>query len=413
MSSWVVVLTLGCATKREPATVSPEPSSPTATAEPTTPEPDERSRQRTVSPTAARIYMLGEERFAEGRYPEAVALWGHALLQLSPDASADTVRHKLLARMGHGLLQAYGATGDPSFLADGKAMCELYLAKHEALFGETEGALAERGDFYELLHEFEWRLEASVEAAASQQPSGAASAAAASMAEKAAEPQAQPEAEAEPTAQTVATAGVELDDGDELQRFIRVRRVQWAKLDDPEVQAYFRDQRFLGPSLLDYGNDWAQEPRVLVRVAGLPRPLDAQADAVRRQTARRLGFAVVDHARPALRRCYELAMTRDPVMAARVDVSLTVDRDGTVDQPLLVGGSLVDAEGDVCLAQALRDVALASTEHGEALAIAVPLLFFFQDAKTDGDITGARGPGYGSVPDPMPPIDEFDRSLGY
>lgn len=420
----VGVLALGCASRGEPASATPEPVA--AKPEPAPAKASGASAEdRPVSAAAARIYKLGEQRYAEGRYPEAVALWGHALLQLSPDASADAVRHKLFARMGHGLLMAHASTGDPQFLADGKEMCELYLAKHEELFGDTEKARAARGDFYELLYEFEWRLENAAEPSADEPSSDTASVAAASMGEvartaeaakapKAAETPAETPAETESTAE-IAAADVEIDEGDELYRFIKVRKIEWATLDDPSVQAYHADDRFLGPSLLDYGSEPVQGPRVLVRVAGLPRPLDAEASASTRKVARRLAYEVIRRARPALQQCYEVAMARSPVLDTRVDVSLTVERDGTVKQPLLVAGSLIDAEGDVCLAEALRDVALSAPEHGEALAVSVPLLFFSESEKTAGelirhaDVGSGRGYEHTTGPEPMPPIDEWAR----
>ena len=104
------------------------------------------------------------------------------MLQLPADPSADEVRHKLLARMAYGLLQANAATGDPSYLHDGQAMCELYLAKHEELFGDTEPARAQRGEIYELLYEFDSRLDAldpeqlELELAAADEPEAAVAA---------------------------------------------------------------------------------------------------------------------------------------------------------------------------------------------------------------------------------------------
>ena len=105
--------------------------------------------------------------------------------------------------------------------------------------------------------------------------------------------------------------------------------------------------------MLDAGNQVIEEARVLVRAGGLPHPLASDADAPLRRSARQLGLDLIETARPELRRCYEVAMTRDPIMVARVEVQLTVQADGRVSQPRLTDGSLVDAEGDACLAQAL------------------------------------------------------------
>ena len=153
-----------------------------------------------------------------------------------------------------------------------------------------------------------------------------------------------------------------------------------------------------------------------MRAGGLPHPLASDADAPLRRSARQLGLDLIETARPELRRCYEVAMTRDPIMVARVEVQLTVQADGRVSQPRLTDGSLVDAEGDACLAQALRDTALPSHELGQPLALVVPIQFFLQDATYDSELfwrerpNGAKAYGSTAGADPMPAIDFFDFS---
>ncbi|MCX4247609.1 hypothetical protein [Paraliomyxa miuraensis] len=379
--------------------VEPEPASP-------------------VSAAASRIYLLGEERYAEARYPEAVALWGHAMLQLPADSSADGVRHKLLARMGHGLLQAFKASDDPAYLRDGKAMCELYLAEHEELFGQTDRALAERGEIYELLYEFEWRLEHEADApsdddATADESSAAVVAEALTPSPSVAGPPGAASESDDPEPATAPEGELPEEGEGELYRFIRVRRVEWARLDDPRVIAFLRDTRDTGPSLLDAGNDLVQAPRVLVRAGGLPQALQADAGAPTRRAARRVGLEVIESARAELRRCYEVAMTRDPVIVTRVEVQLTVEPDGHVTQPMLVGGSLIDAEGDACMAQALRETRLANAGLSEPLAIAMPVQFFLQEAKYDQELFWRERPEGGRAydstagPEPMPTIDAW------
>lgn len=365
--------------------------------------PDEASSQRegpAISAAAARIYMLGEERYAEGRFDEAVALWGHAMLQLPADSSADTVRHKLIERMGYGLLQAHHATGDLSYLVDGQAMCELYIAKHEALFGETEQARAQRGSIYELLYEFDSRLDGQTIAAQDEDPPLAAAGAT--------EPDTRVADAASPEP---PPARREVEEGEDY-RIIDVRRIAWAEPDDPRVRDFHRDARFTGPSTLDHGRDRVHGPRVLVRVGAVPRP-KAAADAKTRAAARRAGMAVVEAARPALERCYEVAMSRDPVIAARVEVSLTVQTDGTVRRPMLVDGVVVDAQGDVCTIAALKEARVESAPLDEAIEVAMPIHFFYQDATRTAELFRRERPVTGrayeltSRTSGLPPIDEF------
>ncbi len=323
--------------------------------------------------------MLGEARYAEGRFAEAVALWGHTMLQLPADPSADTIRHKLLARMGYGLLQANAATGDPSYLADGQAMCELYLARHEELFGNAEDAQAQRGEIYELLYEFDSRLDQ----LGAEDDLGAA----------------QDEAESD----RVAAADTTVDEDDDVDesieteegevRLINVRRIAWADPDDPRVRAFLRDKRFTGPSMLDNRNDVMTGPRVLVRAGAVPRALGDGATLAMRKAARTHGLALIETARPALAHCYEVAMAREFVPATRVELELTVEPDGTVSHPQLVDGGLVDAIGDVCAAEALRELKLPEVTLTESLAVWVPIHFFFQDAAMASELSVRGGSG--------------------
>ncbi len=367
----------GCAGRKTESSVAP--------AQAPTEDPSARSEGRTISTAAKRIYMLGETRYAEGRFDEAVALWGHAMLQLPADPSADPVRHKLLARMGYGLLQANAATGDPSYLVDGQAMCELYLEQHEALFGDTDKANAERGEIYELLYEFDSRIDLletgsdEADTTESDEPSDAAS-------ETTPDRVAQTEPDSEPS-----------DEEGEV-RLIRVRSFAWADPDDPTVRAFLRDDRFTGPSMLDWSKDQVNEARVLVRAGAVPRALGDSATLAMRRAAREQGMAVIEQARPALARCYEVAVTRDFVPAVRVELELTVATDGVIQQPRLSKGGLVDAMGDVCMAQALRDVKLPDVAQAKALSVWLPIHFFFQDATMASELSlrsrGGSNQGY-------------------
>ncbi|MCA9704943.1 MAG: AgmX/PglI C-terminal domain-containing protein [Myxococcales bacterium] len=399
-SWWVLVgvLMLGCTTKdgRRPAPTPPSSSHGDD-------DPSDGSEGQPIPAAATRIYMLGEERYAQGRFDEAVALWGHAMLQLPADPSADRVRHKLIARMGYGLLQAHHATGDLSYLVDGQAMCERYLAKHEALFGDGEPAQAQRGEIYELLYEFDSRLDGAPSEGPPldeplDEPRGVGPAAAATGSEPTAEAEARDEAPA-------------ADEESEDYRIINVRRTVWADADDPRVREFQRDLRFTGPSMLDIGREHAYGRRVLVRAGALPRTT-AEVEPAERKAARAAGLAVIDAARPALEQCYEHAMTRDPVFAARIEVVLTVASDGTVTGPRVTSGMVIDAEGDACTAQALRRVRI-EPPSGDAVELAMPIHFFYQEGTRAEELIRIEHPGSrkgyvrtNGAPG-LPPIDEF------
>ncbi|MCA9654873.1 MAG: hypothetical protein H6712_06150 [Myxococcales bacterium] len=381
---------MACASRRGAEPSAPEPAAAVD-------DPSARSEGVAVSAAAARIYMLGEQRYAEGRFDEAVALWGHTMLQLPADPSADEVRHKLLARMAYGLLQANAATGDPSYLHDGQAMCELYLAKHEELFGDTEPARAQRGEIYELLYEFDSRLDAldpeqlELELATADEPEAAVAAV------------------ASPSPRASSPGATEEIDEDGIVRDVRVRRIAWADEDDPRVRGFLGDMRFTGNSMLDHGFDHVHEERVLVRVGALPRPLDASDDDTARTRARKGGLAVVDAARAELARCYERAVSRDPVVAARISVEVSLRADGTVAQARIVDGTVVDAEGDACVSGVLHATRVASP--GGALRLSMPVHFFFQDATTTAELFRRERPVSGrayeltSRSSGLPPIE--------
>ncbi len=385
------VLMVGCAGTKAPAS-TPPPSQPTE-------DSTEGSSGLAIPPAAARIYMLGETRYAEGRFDEAVALWGHTLLQLPADPAADHLRHKLVARMGFGLLQAHHVTGDTSYLEDGQQMCELYVAKHEQLFGDGDDARAERGEIYELLYEFDSRLDGIEEESLEDTV---------------------PEASSEPATPptTVAAApprSTSPEDGEDY-RLISVRRIAWADPDDPRVRAFARDGRFTGPSKLDTGRENVHESRVLVRVGQVPRPMHDAASTATRKQARQAGLAVVEAARPALERCYEVAMTRDPILAVRVAVTLTVNADGTIATPRLVDGMVVDAEGDACTAEALGQTKIDASLAPDAIALSMPIHFFYQDATIAAELlrieqTVGEGMSEGYTrtgrASGLPPINEF------
>jgi len=119
----------------------------------------EGAAPRSDRAAAQRIYAVAEQRYAEQAYDEAVSLMRHALLQLPPTAEHDQLRHRLVLRMAHTQLMDFAASGQAAALHDAQQMLTRYLERHEQLFGDGEGARAERGEVYELLHQVETRLE--------------------------------------------------------------------------------------------------------------------------------------------------------------------------------------------------------------------------------------------------------------
>ena len=94
------------------------------------------------TPSAARIYTIGEEQFAAGHYHEAVELWRHAVLALPTTADFDDLRHQLILRLAYGQLMAWSASGNPGYLEDAQQMLERYAQRHGAIFGEIDDASA-------------------------------------------------------------------------------------------------------------------------------------------------------------------------------------------------------------------------------------------------------------------------------
>lgn len=123
----LVGVLVGCATTERPGRTS-APEDP-----------------RRMTPTASRIYGMGEQSFKNGRYDEAILLWRHALLQLPEPAAADDLRHKLILRIGYGQLVAHAASGDRTHPANAQQMLLRYAVKHEQLFGDRPGAERQRG----------------------------------------------------------------------------------------------------------------------------------------------------------------------------------------------------------------------------------------------------------------------------
>lgn len=365
--------------------------------------------------TATRIYALAERRYAEGDYPAAVVLMQRALLQLPETAAHDARRHDLLLRIGHTQMRAWLLTGDEAFLLDAQRMLERYAEIHTELFGESAAAQAQRTDVWALLGQVERRLDEPERMAAED---GAA----------------------QLQARRNAGFGVGGDASDdepvddhrgemltpEIEREVVVKKRRLASLDDPRVLRRLRSDFSLAEAGLVLtkapGGEALHGPRGLVRAGKPPTHVDVEAAAADQRLARHLGYRVLRTARPALRRCYEDAVARDPQMVADSTVEVSVLPDGQVGRARIVDGQLVDAQGDVCLVQQLERARLAEDSPPGEVRVRLALRFFFQQAHHPDGPPG-NGPPPAKKPerkplgprrtpvslDSMPGIDEFAR----
>lgn len=353
--AWLRTLTLcgalsvvACANEAQPTTV-PSSAGPSSDA---------------VSDASRRIYWLAEGQFSKGDYLGAVQLWRHALLQLPKTASADSVRHALVLRMAYGWLAAAETSGEVAPAIDGATMLERYIERHEALFGDSKHAQAERGQVYEILFELEERLPSSDDASDTQT-------------EEVPSPAAEIATVAEPTDdEPPPKAG---RDGDaEFVREVDVRR----RKTDPQVARDRLESDFssadAGLTFGSYGLALMQGPRPLLRV----RSAQWTGERGERPRARSAARAIADQAREELISCYLHAVGRNGDEPAVV--GLRLEDKGDHLSVVITGGSLLDAWGDVCVAESL-----AKLEVPQALALDTEFLFFVQGAQYAAEWTGA------------------------
>ncbi len=359
---------------------------------------------------AQRLYSAGEQRFAQGRADQAVALWRHAITQLPQTDRFDELRHKLVLRMGYGQLVAYHQTGKLAHLYDGARMLERYAAKHEALFGSDARAKAQRDQVYELLGELELRI--------SEPPVRPGQAdASAVLADDTPPPRFDPFMRSIPSSPKVLDTGVGEDpqptpmaqrkdweakhpdrawgkaagDDEGLERVVVVngRKLALADINDAELrQSLRRWDPFAGSVMTAPGIAQVHGPRGLVRIGGLARRTDGKGD---RLAAHGLAADAIRSARPALRACYDAAFARNPTFVAPTTVAFTVRGDGTVADPHIVSGSIGDSFGDICVLERLAAVKLPAREDGQSTAVSIPLTFFYEGARYLNEGTGAQG----------------------
>lgn len=323
-------------------------------------------------PGAKRIYNAGEARFAAGEPEQAVSLWRHAITQLPSTEQYDALRHKLILRLAFGQMVAYQHSADLAYLFDAKQMLDRYLVAHAELFGEGAAAKGERDQVYELLTEVERLLEdPPVEIAASSARDHLAGNVGVGAAPSAA-------SAGGATATTTTRRRRAREDAEGSDRVVVVDTKGRPSVDDPEFKAKLRSWWPEAGQQMTAGSIEPWLPaRSYVRLDGRAARLD---DGRAGPTAQVLASDVLRAVRPALRACYDGAYARVPADYALATVELTVTHEGTVATPRIVDGVVGDAEGDVCVIEHLEGARLASFTADGAMTLAVPLMFFFDNA---------------------------------
>lgn len=386
-----------------------------------------------VAGSAARIYWVGEEQFKAGEYAQAVGLWRHALLQLPETADADDLRHKLILRIAYGQLVAHHHSGDRAQLQAAHVTLNRYLARHEALFGETPKAKEQREQVYALLVE--------VEALLDPQPSGEAEGPPTDgvQPDSAPAPDSLSAADTTPGRDAPAPIALEQPPAPRSETPIRDPRAEptqdphtgevlhpqntrkvtvdtrgLATLDDPDVQFGLRTpwgDPFYGFALGQPQLAMVHGPRPLVRAYALPKIVKDRATTQERSLARRVGFDIIRTARQGLRDCYGEAFTRNPSLVTRGTFEVSVDETGKIHRVRLTDGGVVDGVGDVCAIETLEATRLegAIADATESLQVRLKLVFFYESGvQVDGN--GASGPVGSPVFRTAPNVRPVDRA---
>ncbi len=356
------------------------------------------AQQPIISEHSKKLYALGEQRYAEGAYGAAVALWRQVFLQLPSEAAGDELRHKLVARMAHALTRDYLATGSRARLTDAQRLLERYLAKHEELFGDARAAVKQRWELVGALVEIEQALEAHDARVPPRStltdatPKAVSARRYAPRASSAREPSRPPPRSAPaPVERAPVIAG---EDG---VRVVKVGtpeapRHKLGFIDNPTARAFFLSPGVHGASAVGTARRSLTPPRVIVRVGALQVRGERLSAATRRDARLRARGAVLT-LRPALERCFEQAMGRARRSSAEVTVDFTIQPDGRVARVLISEGVLLDADGDLCLLEAFEQAEADGIGARGRIAARVPLTMLFQGRKS------APGPGASPVQD--------------
>lgn len=343
---------------------------------------------------AQRLYTLGERAMGEGQPTRAVPLWRQAIVALPQTSAYDRLRHRLVLRLGYGLMAAWERSGDRRYLLDAQRLLERYVERHEAIFGDDARARAERGEVYEQLYEVERRA---TPPAANDDDDG--------------------------TAAASTTKDERGPDARGLKRVVRVKTRRWhpPTHDDARVHEWIAGPQTSVETGLVMTAPTLQPldpPRAYVRLAGPVGGGDDRSGGDDRGRGRRsLAKAALLAARPALRACFSDAFARSPHDVVRTAVRLEIGDDGRIRAADVVGEDVIDAAGSACVEQQLASVALDAGDHGQD-TLELPLVFFWKDARMLDEANGAivrdhwdtwqrpRELNHGAMGF-LPPVDQF------
>ncbi len=307
-----------------------------------------------------RLYAIGEQRFIANDAAQAVVLWRRAITLLPRDARYDTVRHRLILRLGYGLLIAAAQTKDRAYLHDGAAMLRRYAQRHQELFGDSERALRERREVYELLERTERR--------------------------------ANPRRTA---ADDAAHDGRRRGAYEGAPRVIRVRKRRFGRtsVHDLKIMALLRSP-FTDPEAGLVLTKPTLQPltpaRGLVRIAGWTRIQAGSRTAKASRAVHKVASAAVRSVRSGLRQCFDFAFARQPRDVVRTSVRFTIDGRGRTRDPQIVGADVIDADGTRCVLT--RMVTARPGEWvGRTTRVTVPIVFFRDSANFFDEATGCSG----------------------
>lgn len=73
--------------------------------------------------------------------------------------------------------------------------------------------------------------------------------------------------------------------------------------------------------------------------------------------------------------CYEKALMKDPNLAGKVLVKLTIEKDGAVSSATDAGSTLPDKDVVACVVRAFTALRFPPTEHGGRVVITYPIVF--------------------------------------
>lgn len=301
-------------------------------------------------------YRLAIESFDGGAYDDAAAQFAQMIIRVPQDSSGDHLRHLLIQHVAWSLLGSYDMSRDSGKLDSGEAILERYLVKHEEL---RPAATGERVEIYALLGEYTLRRD--------DRPPTNANAYLQELVRETHANLQRPVPRSRDANEDRMVRDIEVD--------TQEKKVRWASLDDPWIQAYLRDPRYAGASLFGPGEPY-NRTRVLVR-GWVGKSSRADAPPNRR------AYDMLRAARPALERCYEEALGRGADMHEQVELELHWDL-GSLAEIEVTKQTIADSQTSSCVIAALRETAEPAVSEADAVDDAhaeLHLTFFVQPTR--------------------------------